>query len=530
MALSISITARKIFTRLEKITNAKLNALGLPTLSLSGTADTSQITNSAVTAVKGAYGPWFYCTDGGTANAHSLTAAASGTVLPTSLVAGQIYRYTAAATNTSATVTVAVSGIAGTKNLTKQGAAALAIGDVRSGQALQVLYDGTQFQIQNASGQPDFERYATTGGSVTAYTATFTPTLTALINGVRVCVKWNGTNTTATPTFQADSTTAKTMVKLGGAALGVGDLVTDQVNGLVYDSTLDKWVVQGMVSAVASRVAVRQTVLTCSVASTGLPQFLTYSGQNISFQNTSTSAPVRMAFGAGSDSNGQVDYVGSVESNVNNAWTISTSNGTYYLYVDRNTSTGALTYDETTLAPVYSNGASASVTSGQHTYLINEGKMYVGDGAAASAVQRVFVGECVVSGGAITSVTAYMPMGRFQSGSDQTIAANNTDQTWSETHQLGLTPRDVRWVLVCQTADLNYVAGDEVEADQLIRTDTAQGTKFLGKRTTSSVTSFLAGWGTSTTVGGLINRTTYNYTTGITAANWKMRCYAWRGW
>lgn len=89
MSLTATVTPGKTFVAAELVTNSKLNQLAAPSVTLSGTADTSEITNNSVTAVKAAYGPWFYCTDGGTANAHDLTAAASATTLPTTLVAGQ---------------------------------------------------------------------------------------------------------------------------------------------------------------------------------------------------------------------------------------------------------------------------------------------------------------------------------------------------------------------------------------------------------------------------------------------------------
>ena len=117
MALTATVTPGKTFVAAELVTNSKLNQLAAPTVTITGTSDASNITNNSVTALKAAYGPWFYCTDGGTANAHSLTAAASATTLPTSLVAGQEFAYTAATTNTGA-VTVAISGIGGTVALT----------------------------------------------------------------------------------------------------------------------------------------------------------------------------------------------------------------------------------------------------------------------------------------------------------------------------------------------------------------------------------------------------------------------------
>lgn len=77
-----------------------------------------------------------------------------------------------------------------------------------------------------------------------------------------------------------------------------------------------------------------------------------------------------------------------------------------YLYVDRNTSNGALTLGATILPPNYQY-TTASVTSGQHSFVVPSMQMYVGNGSTASAVQRVFVGECQAAAAAISSVKAY---------------------------------------------------------------------------------------------------------------------------
>jgi len=529
MSLTATVTPGKTFVAAELVTNAKLNQLAAPSVTLSGTADTSEITNNSVTAVKAAYGPWFYCTDGGTANAHDLTAAASATTLPTTLVAGQEFAYTAAATNTGA-VTVAISGIGGTVALTKNGSTALDAGDVRSGQLVWVRYDGAQMQLATPNGQPRLDRFATTATSATAYTATFDPTLTALTNGTRVLVKWHATNT-STATFAPDGLTAKAITKAADAALVAGDVVLNQISELVYDSTLDHWLLTSPVTlATRTTVPVQQTVLSCSVASTGLPNYVTFSGQNISFQNCDTTSLV-IAFAAGYDSAGAVDYVGVVSTNTSNVWTISVSNATYYLYAERNTSTGAITYGSVaTLRPNYTNSSTISTTTDQHTFNINTMKMSVGiAGPSSSVVQRVFLGECVVSGGVLQTPTLYMPRGEFQSGADQTLTAA-TNQNLTETHRLGLAPRELLWTLICQTADANWAQGDEVNVQALIYDGGASSDVGPWFYRSATICGLLLPWSAAGANPFLINKTTYSMAATITAANWRARCYARRGW
>jgi hypothetical protein len=60
--------------------------------------------------------------------------------------AGQTFRFIAAGANTTTGVTLNINSI-GAKNITKNGTTALAAGDIPSGSAVVVVYDGTQFQL-----------------------------------------------------------------------------------------------------------------------------------------------------------------------------------------------------------------------------------------------------------------------------------------------------------------------------------------------------------------------------------------------
>ncbi len=97
----------------------------------------------------------------------------------------------------------------------------------------------------------------------------------------------------------------------------------------------------------------RQTVLSGGVDVNGFPNYVsTTSGLTCDIAGTTT--PVTMSFSGGYDSVGAVDYIGQVTSDVGNAWSGLTANATNYLYVDRDSITGALTYGVTkNLPPVY---------------------------------------------------------------------------------------------------------------------------------------------------------------------------------
>lgn len=83
-------------------------------------------------------------TSGGAANVQTLTY----TVAPAAYVSGDRYTFIAGFTNTAAT-TLNVNAL-GAKNV-KIGSTALAGSEIRSGQAYDIAYDGTQFQLLNPS-------------------------------------------------------------------------------------------------------------------------------------------------------------------------------------------------------------------------------------------------------------------------------------------------------------------------------------------------------------------------------------------
>jgi hypothetical protein len=74
------------------------------------------------------------------------TITASAAVGMSTYTVGQTFRFVSAGANTTTAVTININGI-GAKNITKNGATALAVGDIPSGAALQIVYDGTQFQL-----------------------------------------------------------------------------------------------------------------------------------------------------------------------------------------------------------------------------------------------------------------------------------------------------------------------------------------------------------------------------------------------
>ncbi|WP_374335603.1 tail fiber protein [Leeia sp.] len=100
---------------------------------------------------------------------------------------------------------------------------------------------------------------ATAGGTGDALTASFAPAVTTLINGMSLCVRSNGSNASAAPTFTPNSGVipAKTIVKGTGQALVTGDIAgAGHWLELLYDQTLDKWLLLNPAAGLSSAVPV----------------------------------------------------------------------------------------------------------------------------------------------------------------------------------------------------------------------------------------------------------------------------------
>lgn len=83
--------------------------------------------------------------------------------------------------------------------------------------------------------------WADGGGTSDAITATYSPAITALVDGQECYVRATAANTTTTPTFSPNSLTARTIVKNGGQALAVGDIKANYELELRYNLANTRW-------------------------------------------------------------------------------------------------------------------------------------------------------------------------------------------------------------------------------------------------------------------------------------------------
>lgn len=84
--------------------------------------------------------------------------------------------------------------------------------------------------------------WADNSGSADALAGTYSPAVTTLTDGLLLGIRASGANTITNPTFSPNGLTARTIVRINGAALAVGDIAGDQHDLLLrYDLTNTRW-------------------------------------------------------------------------------------------------------------------------------------------------------------------------------------------------------------------------------------------------------------------------------------------------
>lgn len=349
-----------------------------------------------------------------------------------------------------------------------------------------------------------------TGTDVNGLTLSYIPggVILALNGSVLDPVDYVGTNGTSITLASAAALNEELLI-VAFSSFSVANTYTQaQVNALFLSNTYTQVQIDAKdADVVRSIVPVRQTVLSGPVDTSGYPAF----GGSTGGTTVTATGTLKATAAAGGDAN----YSGSA---TNPAWTGLSTNGTMYLYLAI-TSGGVVTTGSTTLAPIYQWGGTPSVVSGQHTYNIQEGKMYVGNGSAASQVYRVFAGRVTVAGGVVTAITWYALMGRYDSGYTNSIPGAST--TVSKNHNLGVEPYQKTIEIKNLITEQGWSVGD-------VGTPVTNGGAIspFSLASTDIVISFITG---NTNSFYLQNRTTGTFQP-LTSSNWAYRVTANRGW
>jgi hypothetical protein len=261
---------------------------------------------------------------------------------------------------------------------------------------------------------------------------------------------------------------------------------------------------------------VRQTVLTASVDANGLANFLS-PGSGLNLAIDADPSPIRIAFAAGFDAFGPVDRIGSI---IADTTLLLTASQTSYVYADRNPATGAITLGSSLLVPVYGYVHPGAPATDQHSFLIHKNELYRWSGAAWVAMQRVFLGEAVTSGAAVTSAVAYALRGRTV----LTSAALAANQVQTLAHRIGLQPTGVRAFPTCLITEQGWAVGDDlIQAPNFLEGANSRLWQ-AGVDRNNVITA------TDATAPMIMHKTTTGSNVAITFANWGIKAIVERGW
>lgn len=176
---------------------------------------------------------------GAVSGADTITATASPPI--TAYATGQTFRFVSAGANTGA-VTLNLNSL-GAKAVTKAGATALDAGNIPSGAVVEVVYDGTRFQLLGVGDVTAqilrdqlFTAY-TTAGSSGAYT--LTTTYGALVTGERFRAKFHTAGpATGINTLNRDSLGAKALKRYDTTGAKIdANITADLLTDIEYDGT-----------------------------------------------------------------------------------------------------------------------------------------------------------------------------------------------------------------------------------------------------------------------------------------------------
>lgn len=206
---------------------------------MSAIATTEGLQQAADAAATLTEGQWAIAA--GTADA--ITAAYPTPV--TALTDGLRLAFRASAANATATPTFAPNGLT-SHTIVKRGGSALLPGDIPGALAeVEVRYNlaNTRWELMSVNASTANTRsWGAAGGTVDAITVTLVPALLTIPDGTLISFRALGANATTTPNLSVSGLTARTITKLGGAALVVGDIPAANAEVMVrYNLANTRW-------------------------------------------------------------------------------------------------------------------------------------------------------------------------------------------------------------------------------------------------------------------------------------------------
>ena len=201
----------------------------------------------------------------------------TGTVVPalSAYATGNQFSFLVANTNTGA-VTINVDGI-GSKAITRTGTTALVAGDMVAGQAVEIIYDGTRFQLVNGNSFTNLKVSGTLGvtGAATFTSQPIVSSLTASLPVFTDASKGLVSNT-MTGTGNVVMSTSPTLVTpaLGTPSALVGTNITGTASGLTAGNVTTNANLTGPITSVGNTTSIAsQTGTGTTFAMSASPTF-----------------------------------------------------------------------------------------------------------------------------------------------------------------------------------------------------------------------------------------------------------------
>jgi hypothetical protein len=121
------------------------------------------------------------------------------------------------------------------------------------GDGVDILLASSSSGVTQAQIQQGVSNTATAGGTANALTGSFSPAITVLTSGTTLFLRAGSANTSATPTFQANGTSAAIIVKGNNLPLVAGDIAgAGQWLEFQYDGVLARWVLQNPATGIST--------------------------------------------------------------------------------------------------------------------------------------------------------------------------------------------------------------------------------------------------------------------------------------
>ncbi len=131
--------------------------------------------------------------------------------------------------------------------------------------------------------------FASAAGTADALTATLSPAVSVLADGMKVYIKAASANATTTPTLALNGLTARTIVKGSGSALAAGDIIgAGHVLELVYKLSATQWILQNPALPTVSGYDATLKTIAASVGSNALT-ISTPTAQTVNFRSATLS-------------------------------------------------------------------------------------------------------------------------------------------------------------------------------------------------------------------------------------------------